>query len=181
MAANQIKLLYWLAFNMYREPLGQQSHCIDEILLPYVAKTRIELSLPPHQSCLVIFDNYKFKAQCTSAVLQVLEDNNTLMTANCTDRLQPLDIAVNKSVKGFFRVEFYNWYSKQVCKQLEESKIIYNQLTFALQLWSHWVQLGLRITYNSIQGLLLMVFGKLECCKELCRYKHKMTINAVCC
>ena len=42
----------------------------------------------PNQPCLVIFD--RFKAQCTSTVLEVLEENNifvSLILANCTDWL----------------------------------------------------------------------------------------------
>ena len=82
----------------------------------------MEQNLPPNQFCIVIFD--RFKVQCTTTVLQVLEENNTLVALippHCTDRLQPLDIAVNKSVKEFLRGEFHNWYSKLACKQLEES------------------------------------------------------------
>ena len=95
----------------------------DKILLLYVTKTRKELNLPPNQCCIVIFN--RFKAQCTTTVLQVLEEINTLVALvppHCTDRLQPSDIAVNKSVKEFLRAEFYDWCSKLVCKQLEESK-----------------------------------------------------------
>ena len=49
---------------------------------------------------LVIFD--RFKDQCTEAVLKMLEENHIdilLVPANCTNRLQPLDISVNKAVK----------------------------------------------------------------------------------
>ena len=82
---------------------------IDKILLPYVTKTRKEQNLPSDQCCMVIFD--RFKAQCTTTVLQVLEENNILVALvppHCTDRLQPLDIAVNKSVKEFLRAEFHD-------------------------------------------------------------------------
>ena len=68
---------------------------IDEILLPYVRKTREKMSLSPNHTCLVIFD--KFKAQCTATELKALEENNILVVsvpANYTDQLQPLDIAV---------------------------------------------------------------------------------------
>ena len=40
------------------------------------------------------------------------------MPAGCTDRLQPLDISVNKSAKVFLRSQFQDWYSEQVTKQL---------------------------------------------------------------
>jgi len=95
---------------------------IDEILLPYVKQKRRDLKLSDNQSCLVIFD--RFKAQCTATVLDVLRDNNILIAlvpANCTDRLQPLDVSVNKSVKEFLRGQFHKWYAGEVCSQLHES------------------------------------------------------------
>ena len=30
---------------------------------------------------------------------------------NCTDRLQPLDVSVNKAVKAFLRNQFQEWYA----------------------------------------------------------------------
>ena len=62
----------------------------------------MELGSLDDQACLVIFD--RFKAQCTATVLGVLEEYNILVSlvpANCTDRLQPLDVSVNKS-KNFY-------------------------------------------------------------------------------
>ena len=41
------------------------------------------------------------------------------MPGNCTDRLQPLDISVNKSVKEFLRDKFQAWYSEQIHSLLE--------------------------------------------------------------
>ena len=94
---------------------------IGEILLLYVKQKRQDLKLPDDQSCLVIFD--RLKAQCTPTVLEVLKDNNILITlvpANCTDRLQPLDVSFNKSVKEFLRGQFHYWYAGEVCSQLHE-------------------------------------------------------------
>jgi len=45
-----------------------------------------------------------------------------LIPANCTDRLQPLDISVNKAAKEFLRKQFHQWYAKQVCAQLEQKE-----------------------------------------------------------
>ena len=51
-------------------------------------------------AALVIMDN--FRGQVTPSVVSLLEDNNIqvcLLPANITDRLQPLDISVNKPAK----------------------------------------------------------------------------------
>ena len=42
------------------------------------------------------------------------------MPAICTDRLQPLDLSVNKFAKDFLRSQFQDWYAKQLHKQLQE-------------------------------------------------------------
>ena len=93
---------------------------VHNILLPYVTQKRAELGLSSDHRSLVIFD--RFKGQCTKVVLKTLEDNNInvlLVPANCTDRLQPLDISVNKAVKDFLRGEFQSWYADQVKIQLQ--------------------------------------------------------------
>ena len=91
------------------------------ILLPYVQKKRHALSLDSQHPALVIFD--RFKGQCTQKILSLLDENNILFVivpANCTDRLQPLDVSVNKSAKECLRRQFQQWYSDQVCRQLEQ-------------------------------------------------------------
>ena len=91
---------------------------LDKILLPYVKQKRKELGCPDDQACLVIFD--RFKAQYTATVLGVLEENGifvSLVLANCTNRLQPLDVSVNKSVKEFVCGQFHEWYASKVSQQ----------------------------------------------------------------
>ncbi len=78
-------------------------------------RKRAELKLPSDQPALAIFD--VFKGQQTESVLEMLEANNILVVsvpANCTDRLQPMDLSVNKSAKDFMRGKFRDWYSDQV-------------------------------------------------------------------
>ena len=73
---------------------------LDEILFPYITKKRKQLKLSDTQPALVIYDT--FLGQCTEAILQKLETNNVhivIVPANCTGRLQPLDISVNKVAK----------------------------------------------------------------------------------
>ena len=42
--------------------------------------------------------------------------------ANCTNKLQPMDLSVNKSLKEFLKKQFGDWYSQMVFKDLEESR-----------------------------------------------------------
>ena len=96
---------------------------IKHILLPYIANKRCCLQLEPDYPALVIFDN--FKARITTGVLQLIKDNNVrvaMVPPNCTDRLQPMDVSVNKAVKNFLRQQFQMWYADQVCEQLAKNR-----------------------------------------------------------
>ena len=65
----------------------------------------------------LIFD--AFKGQCVEIVFILLDDNNILyviVPANCTDKLQPLDLSVNKPAKYFMRSKFQDWYSEIIKK-----------------------------------------------------------------
>ena len=63
-------------------------------------------------------------------MLTFLDDNNihlVLISANCTDKLQPLDLSVNKASKDFLKSKFYNWYAQEICSQLQgeaERKVV---------------------------------------------------------
>ena len=85
-------------------------------------RKRKELKLSSDQPALIIFD--VFKGQQTEDITKLLEENNIRVVsvpANCTDRLQPMDLSVNKSVKEY---KFKDWYSMQVQNQLDEGKEI---------------------------------------------------------
>ena len=92
---------------------------IKLIILPYVERVRYDIG-NQSAAALAIFDN--FKGQITSACFSLLEENNihyVLLPANTTDKLQPLDVAVNKPAKDFIRRKFEEWYSQQVMEQLD--------------------------------------------------------------
>jgi len=115
---------------------------MHKILFPYCAKKRSELALPPDYRALVLFDN--FNGQCTEEILTLLDNNNInaiIIPANCTDKLQPLDLTVNKPVKDFLRREFRDWYAKQVWSQLDEDRIelIDLRLTTIKPLGAQWM------------------------------------------
>ena len=70
---------------------------------------------------LVLFDT--FKGQCTNEVYDLLTRNNILyiiIPANCTDKLQPLDLSVNKAAKDFMKREFQEWYGRVINQQLAD-------------------------------------------------------------
>lgn len=90
---------------------------IEEILLPYIEGKRDSLGDLPS---LVIIDN--FKGQTTPAINQLLEKNNVhvvYIPPNCTDKLQPMDVAVNKPAKDYLKRRFEDWYAGEVMKQVQ--------------------------------------------------------------
>ena len=115
----------------------------NKILIPYIKKKRTELKLPSDQRALVLFD--KFKGQCTSSILELLEENNisvVMVPANCTDRLQPLDVSVNKAAKNFLRGQFQDWYATQICDQLkagDANKFVDLKLSIMKPLGAKWM------------------------------------------
>ena len=95
---------------------------ITNIVLPYVRRVREDHE---HDTpALIIMDN--FKGQVTTAVTSLMDENNLhvcLLPANTTDRLQPMDLSVNKAAKAFLRQKFEKWYSDQIVKQLKGKNI----------------------------------------------------------
>lgn len=94
---------------------------IKNVIIPYVQQKRKDLELPSEQAALAIFD--VFKGQQTAEVAALLEENNiivVLIPANCTDRLQQMDLSINKAAKEFMRSRFREWYATEVQKQLED-------------------------------------------------------------
>jgi len=58
--------------------------------------------------------------------LKVLEDNNILVVEvplNCTDRLQPLDLAVNKPLKDQMKDNFINITQKKLRRESKMPKL----------------------------------------------------------
>ena len=97
---------------------------ISNIIIPYVTEERARLGLTSNHSALVLFD--VFKGQCTAEVLKLLKDNHILYVTipnYCTDKLQPLDLSVNKPAKDFLRARSYAWYGDQICTQLDDGII----------------------------------------------------------
>ena len=114
---------------------------IEKILVPYITRKREELKLMADHRALVIYD--VFRGQCTQAILELLDTNNidvVFVPPNCTDRLQPLDVSLNKPAKVFLRDKFQDWYAQQVCKQLEGEKTMIDvRLSIMKPLGAKWL------------------------------------------
>ena len=98
---------------------------LNEVIIPYVKKQRLDLGLEPEHKALVIMD--VFTGQMTSDVTKLLDDNHILVTkvpANMTRFYQPLDLTVNGNAKRFMAKKFNNWYSEEISKQLESGKAL---------------------------------------------------------
>lgn len=46
-----------------------------------------------------------------------------IVPANCTDKLQPIDVSINKPIKNKLRCRFRDWYASEVEKQLKTVKV----------------------------------------------------------
>ena len=106
--------------------------CIKIIIIPYFEQTRLRLNLATDAHGLVLFDN--FNRQCTEKIFQLLEENHinfVIIPANCTDRLQPLDLSFKKAAKVFLRSRFQDWFAQQVAAQ-KRGRSWLNQWTYVL-------------------------------------------------
>ena len=74
---------------------------LELIIFPFVRLKHRELDLSAEHPALAIFE--VFKGQQTADIRGMLEKENILIVPvppNCTDRLQPMDLSVNKPVKN---------------------------------------------------------------------------------
>ena len=91
---------------------------IVKILIPYIQRTRKDLQLSVDYPALVLFNS--FNGQCTESLFKLLDVNNInviIIPANCTDKLQPMDISVNKSAKEYLHKRFQEWYAAEIMSQ----------------------------------------------------------------
>ena len=115
---------------------------IQHIIVPYVTKMRAQLKLSTDHPALVIFD--VFQGQCVESNFQMLEENNILyviVPANCTDKLQPLDLSVNKPAKDYMKQRFQEWYGGIICQQLEDKveEAVDMRMSIMKPLASQWI------------------------------------------
>ena len=95
---------------------------IDNLILPYVNEVREEPPLDRiNQKANAIIDI--FAANRTDSLLEKLKSyiiQPLFVPVACTDKLQPIDVAVNYDYKEMLKGEFHEWYSTQVLKSLND-------------------------------------------------------------
>ena len=93
---------------------------ISHIIVPYITNMRTQLKLSKDYSALVLFDVFK---------------------GQCTDKLQPLDLSVNKAAKEQMRWHFQEWYGAMICKQLEDKieEVVDVRLSVMKPLSAKWI------------------------------------------
>lgn len=88
--------------------------------MPHIRRTKKRLGLPDSQKALCIFD--VFRAQMGEDFINDLKKkiiSIVFVPPSCTDRLQPMDLTVQKIVKDKLKERFQKSYANQISKQLE--------------------------------------------------------------
>lgn len=97
---------------------------VKKIIVPFLNNKRASLHLNKKHPALCIFDH--FRGQMTTEFKNMLSKHNIVyvtVPANCTDKLQPLDVAVNKAIKDEIRSRFQSWYVSEVREQLKTQPV----------------------------------------------------------
>ena len=114
---------------------------LSKIILPLIEQKLKGIGI----ECLPLVLFNHFKGQITKECLQALQRNHihrVLIPENCTDRLQPMNVAVNKPVKNVMKAKFQKWYADQVAKQLKNGEGIQPvdmRLSIMKQLSAQWL------------------------------------------
>lgn len=87
---------------------------VEVIIKPYLQKQR---EVHGDKPAVLIYD--AFRAHTMETVQEKLAQLNAkliMVPKNMTDHLQPLDISVNKPVKGYMKARFNEWYTNEILK-----------------------------------------------------------------
>ena len=85
------------------------------------------MELPDSHPAIVIYMYDAFRGHDGEELRILLSESHLISVRvpnNCTDRLQPLDLSVNKAIKDRLRQPFTDWYACQVKLQIESGKSI---------------------------------------------------------
>ena len=106
---------------------------IRRIIVPFVSQRRKDLKLKSTHPAITIFDG--FSGQTTDDVVALLRQHNIIpvqLPPNCTDKLQPVDLSINKPMKDHMKQKFRQWYAAEVQKKLKTTPINEVQIDVSL-------------------------------------------------
>lgn len=109
----------WHSDNHWSNEITMKRY-LEKIVIPFLERKRKALNLSPSHPALAIFDC--FRGQTTPEFYRVLKQHNiayVIVPANCTDKLQPIDVSINKPLKDELKRGFHSWYAKQMQQQLK--------------------------------------------------------------
>lgn len=98
-----------------------------------------------------------------------------IVPPNCTDRLQPLAVSVNKAAKEFLRSQFQAWYAEKVASQVQRGKTftpVDLKLSIVkpvgakwmIKLYDHFKSMQEFHTFLSCSSLLAVNYHYNKCC-----------------
>ena len=85
-----------------------------------MSQRRKDLKLAPAYSAITIVD--RFRGQITDKVIKLLRQNKIIpvqLPPNCTDKLQLVDLPINKPMKDHMNRNFQEWYAFEVRQKLK--------------------------------------------------------------
>jgi hypothetical protein len=103
---------------------------VDNFIIPYIDDIPL---FEKSEKTVAIFDVYK--AHRDDKLLNHLKANNIIplfVPTACTDKLQPLDLSVNREYKEILKTHFHDWYSAQVVQQLNDHEDITGERTSSI-------------------------------------------------
>ena len=106
---------------------------IRKIIIPFASQRRKDLKLAPAHPAITIFDG--FRGQTTDEVISLLRRNKIIpvqLPPNCTDKLQPVDLSINKPMKDHMKRKFQEWYAIEVRQKLKTIPVSQVQVDVSL-------------------------------------------------
>ena len=107
---------------------------IKKVVIPFVTQKREALKLETTHPALALLDG--FKGQTTEMIHSLLAVNNIVtiqippncintiqIPPNCTDKLQPLDLSINKPMKDYLKSKFQAWYANEVANSSKQHQL----------------------------------------------------------
>ena len=91
----------------------------EKNVVPFVCEQWKSQNLESTHSASVMFD--RFRGQTSPEFISLLESPNVScvwIPPNCTDKVHPLDISINRSIKSELRKHFQSYYANKAMTQL---------------------------------------------------------------